>query len=85
MVGVVSVPHLWGHNRSGTRQAVAAAHPGVSLNDITDQRVMDELTGNAVVHGVPVRVERGPETTPDGPHDDEVTIVTLEEHRARRP
>ena len=85
MVGVVSMPHLWGHNRTGTRQTVATAHPGVSLNDITDQRVMDDLTGNAVVHGVPVRVERGPATTPDGPRDDEVTIVTLEGHRARRP
>jgi hypothetical protein len=27
------------------------------MNDITNQEVMDELTGNAVVHGVPVKVE----------------------------
>ena len=57
MPGVVCMPPLWGHNRPGTRRAVANAHPGASMNDITNQEVMDELTGNAVVHGVPVRVE----------------------------
>lgn len=56
MPGVVCLPHAWGHTRSRTRQSVANAHPGASLNDITDQSVMDELTGNAVVHGVPVKV-----------------------------
>lgn len=60
MPGVVSMPPLWGHNRSGTRRSVANAHPGASMNDITNQKVMDELTGNAVVHGVPVKVERTP-------------------------
>jgi anaerobic selenocysteine-containing dehydrogenase len=57
MPGVVCMPPLWGHNRPGTRRAVANAHPGASMNDITNQEVMDELTGNAVVHGVPVKVE----------------------------
>lgn len=57
MAGVVCMPPLWGHNRPGTRRAVANAHPGASMNDITNQEVMDELTGNAVVHGVPVKVE----------------------------
>ncbi len=56
MPGVVCMPHAWGHNRPGTRLSVANAHPGASLNDITDEGVVDELTGNAVVHGVPVRV-----------------------------
>jgi hypothetical protein len=51
------MPPLWGHNRVGTRRAVANAHPGASMNDITNQKVMDQLTGNAVVHGVPVKVE----------------------------
>jgi anaerobic selenocysteine-containing dehydrogenase len=57
MPGVVCMPHLWGHNRPGTRQSVANATPGVSLNDLTDVSVIDELTGNAVLNGVPVRVD----------------------------
>ena len=57
MPGVVCMPPLWGHTRPGTRLSVANAHPGASMNDITNQEVMDELTGNAVVHGVPVKVE----------------------------
>jgi anaerobic selenocysteine-containing dehydrogenase len=60
MPGVVCMPPLWGHNRPGTRRSVANAHPGASMNDITNQKVMDELTGNAVVHGVPVKVEPSP-------------------------
>lgn len=58
MPGVVCMPHLWGHNRKNTRQRVANANPGVSMNDITDVRGIDKLTGNAIVNGVPVKVER---------------------------
>lgn len=61
MPGVVCMPHAWGHTRKGTRQRVANAHPGASLNDITDHNKMDELTGNAIVHGVPVKVKKAPE------------------------
>jgi anaerobic selenocysteine-containing dehydrogenase len=57
MPGVVCMPHLWGHDRAGTRQRVANGTPGVSMNDLTDVSVIDELTGNAVVNGVPVRVD----------------------------
>ena len=57
MPGVVCMPHLWGHGRPGTRQSVANSTPGVSMNDLTDISVIDELTGNAVVNGVPVKVE----------------------------
>ena len=56
MPGVVSLPHGWGHDREGTRLEVASRHPGVSLNDLTEGAV-DELCGNAVLSGVPVRVE----------------------------
>ena len=56
MTGVVCMPHLWGHGRKNTRQQVANANPGVSMNDITDVSVIDELTGNAIVNGVPVKV-----------------------------
>ena len=57
MPGVVCMPPLWGHNRSGTLLRVANAPPGASMHDVTNEKVMDELTGNAVVHGVPVKVE----------------------------
>ena len=52
--GVVSLPHGWGHHRPGMRIDIAQANPGVSINDITDERAVDELSGNAVLNGVPV-------------------------------
>jgi anaerobic selenocysteine-containing dehydrogenase len=57
MPGVVSLPHGWGHDRPGTELSVAAEHPGVSINDLTDESVVDDLCGNAVLSGVPVQVE----------------------------
>ncbi len=59
MRGVVSLPHGWGHNRKGVRLRVASAHPGVSINDLTDPNDLDEGCGNAVLNGVPVRVSLG--------------------------
>lgn len=56
MPGVVSLPHGWGHGRPGTALRVAAAHRGASINDITDARRVDALTGNAAFSGEPVRV-----------------------------
>ena len=56
MQGVVSLPHGWGHGRSGTRLTVANLHPGVSINDLTDDQRIDTLTGNAGFSGVPVQV-----------------------------
>jgi hypothetical protein len=53
----VSLPHGFGHGRGGIGQTVAAAHPGASANDVTDDRLVDLLTGNAALNGVPVRVE----------------------------
>jgi anaerobic selenocysteine-containing dehydrogenase/NADPH-dependent glutamate synthase beta subunit-like oxidoreductase/NAD-dependent dihydropyrimidine dehydrogenase PreA subunit len=52
--GVVSLPHGWGHHRSGMRISTAQGSPGVSINDITDDQVVDALSGNAVLNGVPV-------------------------------
>ena len=57
MTGVVSLPHGWGHHRTGLGLRVAAEHPGVSINDITDQQRLD-LSGNAAFSGVPVRIEK---------------------------
>jgi len=55
--GVVSLPHGWGHHRPGTRTQIAEQHAGVSLNDLTDDRVLDDLTGNAAFSGLSVEVE----------------------------
>jgi anaerobic selenocysteine-containing dehydrogenase len=55
--GVVSIPHGFGHGRSGVGWRVAAASPGASVNDITDPAVVDLITGNAAFNAVPVRVE----------------------------
>ena len=56
MPGVVSLPHGFGHDRPGIRLRVASARPGVSLNDLTDPRRIDPLSGNAALTGVPVTV-----------------------------
>jgi anaerobic selenocysteine-containing dehydrogenase len=56
MPGVVSLPHGWGHGRQGTRLRVADAHPGVNINDLTDDQRLDPLSGNAALNGVPVEV-----------------------------
>ncbi|MCH8861051.1 MAG: molybdopterin oxidoreductase family protein [Proteobacteria bacterium] len=55
--GVVSLPHGWGHHRPGISMEVASAHAGVSANDITDELLIDRLSGNASVNGVPVTIE----------------------------
>ncbi len=60
MPGVVSLPHGWGHGRTGVRLAVAAANQGVSANDLTDEQLIDPLSGNAVLNSVPVSIEAVP-------------------------
>ncbi|WP_127502065.1 molybdopterin oxidoreductase family protein [Actinoplanes solisilvae] len=57
MPGVVSLPHGWGHDVAGTRQSVASAHPGVNSNVLTDETVIDPLSGNSVLNGIPVEVK----------------------------
>ena len=56
MPGVVCIPYGWGHGLPGTRQAVAAGHAGVNVNLLTDASVVDPLSGNAVLNGIPVTV-----------------------------
>jgi anaerobic selenocysteine-containing dehydrogenase len=56
--GVVSLPHGWGHNRDGVRLSVAREHAGVSANDVTSDRHLDTLSGNAAFNGVAVTVRR---------------------------
>ncbi len=55
MPGVVSLPHGYGHRRSGTRLGQANDVPGVSINDLTDPERLD-VSGNAALSGVPVQV-----------------------------
>ena len=52
--GVVSLPHGWGHGVPGTRMGVAAAKAGVNSNILTDDQVMDPLSGNAALNAIPV-------------------------------
>ncbi|GJF08359.1 dehydrogenase [Mycolicibacterium cyprinidarum] len=55
--GVLSLPHGWGHDRDGTGQTLAAGHPGVNVNQLNDGSVLDPLSGNAVLNGIPVIIE----------------------------
>ncbi len=56
MPGVVSLPHGWGHDVDGVRMDVAVKHAGVGSNILTDDRVIDTASGNAVLNGIPVEV-----------------------------
>jgi anaerobic selenocysteine-containing dehydrogenase len=57
MPGVVSIPHGWGHDVDGVRLRVASAHPGVNSNVLADEMLIDPLSGNAVLNGIPVEIE----------------------------
>ena len=54
--GVVSAPHGWGHSVPGTRMAVAHEKAGANSNVLTDDAVIDPLSGNAVLNAIPVTV-----------------------------
>lgn len=58
--GVVSLPHGWGHDRPGTRIRHAAQDPGVNVNQLLDGTLLDPLSGNAVLNGVPVELIASP-------------------------
>ncbi|ALM92973.1 molybdopterin oxidoreductase family protein [Alteromonas stellipolaris] len=58
MPGVVSIPHGWGHNKKGIKLGVASQYPGVNTNILTDEMQVDTLSGNGVLNGVPVSLER---------------------------
>lgn len=55
--GVVSLPHGWGHDRTGIAMQVAQAHAGASINDLTDDRLTERISANAAFSAVPVWVE----------------------------
>jgi anaerobic selenocysteine-containing dehydrogenase len=56
MPGVVSLPHGWGHDLDGVQLSVAREHAGVNNNRLAPGHLVDEISGNAVVNGIPVEV-----------------------------
>lgn len=58
MPGVLAMPHGYGHHRKGVRLSVAQKNPGESVNDLTDEDLIDELTGNAAFSNVYVHLSK---------------------------
>jgi anaerobic selenocysteine-containing dehydrogenase len=56
MPGVVCLPHGWGHDRDGVRLSVARGRPGVNNNRLAPADLVDAISGNAVLNGIPVTV-----------------------------
>jgi anaerobic selenocysteine-containing dehydrogenase len=56
MPGVVSIPHGWGHDVDGIRMTVASEHAGANSNVLADEELVDPLSGNAVLNGIPVEL-----------------------------
>jgi anaerobic selenocysteine-containing dehydrogenase len=54
MPGVVSLPHGWGHDAATARMSVAAEHAGTNSNVLADELLVDAVSGNAVLNGIPV-------------------------------
>ncbi|MGH7964062.1 MAG: molybdopterin dinucleotide binding domain-containing protein, partial [Candidatus Binatia bacterium] len=58
--GVVSLPHGWGHAPSASWQRTAGAHAGVSVNDWTDDQMVESVVGRSILNGVPIRLHPAP-------------------------
>jgi anaerobic selenocysteine-containing dehydrogenase len=56
MPGVVSLPHGFGHADAAATLRVAGTVPGPNANAVTDEHLVDPITGTAVLNGVPVTV-----------------------------
>jgi anaerobic selenocysteine-containing dehydrogenase len=54
--GVLSIPHGYGHGRKGTSLDIANKYAGASINDLTDELLIDPLTGNAAFSNLMVRI-----------------------------
>jgi anaerobic selenocysteine-containing dehydrogenase len=54
--GVVSIPHGWGHDLDGVELGVARRYAGVNSNLLADEELLDPLSGNAVLNGIPVEL-----------------------------
>jgi anaerobic selenocysteine-containing dehydrogenase len=55
-VGVVSLPHGFGHDAAGARMRVARAHAGVNSNELASGDALEPLSGNAILNGIPVEI-----------------------------
>lgn len=55
--GVACLPHGFGHDRADVGWSRAAALPGASYNDLSDERSLDVPSGNAALNGLPISVE----------------------------
>ena len=57
MPGVVSIPHGWGHDTEGVgAPRWPAATPGSTATCSPTTTLVDPLSGNAVLNGIPVEV-----------------------------
>src|SRR6185503_1076217 len=57
MPGVVSLPHGFGHAAAASTMRVAGEVAGPNVNAITDEELLEPLTGSAILSGVEVSVE----------------------------
>ena len=84
MPGVVSIPHGWGHSAAGTQQSVASEHAGVNSNLLADETLVEPLSGNAILNGIPVEVV--PAAVPAGQRRlDRLQASTSRSSGTRRP
>lgn len=57
MRGVVSLPHGFGHIQTGTKlEGAKKFQPGTNVNEISDDKWYDSISGNAAFNGLPVSV-----------------------------
>ncbi len=54
--GVVSLPHGWGHTPAAKTMRTAGIHPGVNVNDWSDDFETEAVVGQSILNGVPVRL-----------------------------
>ena len=60
MSGAVCLPHGFGQDHPGVRLDNATAMSGASYNDVSDERSIDQVSGNAALNSLPVAVRRQP-------------------------
>ncbi len=63
--GVISIPHGWGHLMDGIKLGIAQQHAGVNTNILTDDLLLDSLSGNAVLNGIEVSLTKDPAKSED--------------------
>lgn len=56
--GVVSLPHGWEHHYPDTLLEIAQAKSGVDSNVLTDEKIVDAVSENAVLNGIPITIKK---------------------------